>query len=84
MQQDSRYKRTLKWMANTTRTWRNVEDGCTTFLECFSRIVAALEELEQEGDEAAMVSPARGLLIRLKDFDVVLFVHLLMVEFQVT
>ena len=45
MQKEERYKRTLKRVSKTTRSWRSCEDGCTTFLECFEAITAALEKL---------------------------------------
>ena len=83
MQADDRYKRTLKRVSNTTRSWRSVEDGCTTLLQCFPAIVAALQNLEHS-DDCTTVTAARGLLVRLKDFEVILSVHVLRLVFQVT
>ena len=50
LQKDDRYKRTLKRVSNTTRTWRSVEDGCTMLMECFGVIETALEQLMEQTD----------------------------------
>ena len=84
LQKDQRYKKTLKRVCNTTRTWRSVEDSCTTVTECFSTILAALNQLTRLCNDPATVSTAKGLALRLKDFEVTLSIHLLIVIFTVT
>ena len=39
------HARTLKRVADTTKSWRSADDGTTTVLECFDSIVAALDNL---------------------------------------
>ena len=84
LQKESRYKRTLKRVSKTTRTWRSAEDGCTTFLECFDTIVAALQQLQQKNSDSTTVTTARGLLLRMTQLDVIAAVHILHKIFQVT
>jgi hypothetical protein len=84
LQRNERYRRSLKRVSDTTRSWRCVEDGCTTILECFHTVVTALEQLRDESDDAATVSAARGLYMRVNEFDVILSVHILKSIFDVT
>lgn len=84
MQTEERYKRTLKRVSKTTRTWRSSEDGCTTFLDTFDTIVAALEKLRLKHNDAATVATATGLLLRMKEFDVIAAVHILYLIFRTT
>ena len=84
LQRDERYRRSLKRVSGTTRSWRSVEDGCTTILECFHTVVTALEQLRDESEDAATVSAARGLYMRVNEFDVILSVHILKCIFDVT
>jgi hypothetical protein len=84
MQKGQQYKKTLKRVSNTTRSWRSVEDSCITVTECFSTIVAALDQLACLCDDPSTVSTAKGLALRMKDFEFVLSIHLLIVIFTVT
>lgn len=84
LQSEERYKRALKRVSNTTRSWRSVEDGCTTLLECFKPVVTALEQLRDDSEDPTTVSTARGLYVRVNEFDVVLSLHILKSIFQVT
>ena len=65
-------------MSNTTRSWRSVEDGCITITvhRLFrGTIVAALDQLETQSDDSAIVSVAKSLALRLKDFEVILAIY---------
>jgi hypothetical protein len=84
LQNDCRYKKTLKRVSDTTRSWRSVEDGCVTFIDCFSTIAAALEEVQEQSEDSATVTAARGLLKATADFEVILCIFLLKTIFHET
>ena len=46
------YARTLKRVAETTRSWRYAEDGTSTLLECCC-VVAALDNLGAESHDSS-------------------------------
>lgn len=47
MQKFEKYKRTLKRVADSTRSWRCVEDGVNMVLQCSDAISAALAALSR-------------------------------------
>lgn len=59
--------RTLKRVADTTRSWRSAEDGTCTVLECFDAVTAALETLADESEDSTTTAAANGLLRNLHD-----------------
>lgn len=83
MQESEQYKRTLKRVADTTRSWRSVEDGVQMVLHCFDAIVAALVTLSEECANSTTVTSAHGLLKRL-DFEVIVCLHILQQVFKIT
>jgi len=83
MQESEKYKRTLKRVADTTRSWRCVEDGVHMALQCFDAISDALENLATESTDSTTVSSAHGLLKRL-DFGFIVCLHILRKVFQIT
>lgn len=48
MQSNETMQKTLKRVADTTRSWRSAENGISTVLECFEFIADALEKLAAE------------------------------------
>jgi len=84
MQTLIRNKRTLKHVADTTRSWRSAEDGVNTTLECFDFIVDALEKLAAESTDTVTMSSAEGLLTRLRTFQFIVSLHLLKLVFKTT
>jgi len=83
MQESEKYKRTLKRVADTTRSWRYVEDGVNMVLQCFDAISAALTALSVESTDSTTVTNAQGLLKRL-DFEVIVCLYMLQQVFQIT
>jgi len=60
------HARTLKRVAETTRSWRSAEDGTSTLLECFDSVVAAPDNLGAESHDSSTTSSANGLLFKLQ------------------
>jgi len=83
MQESEKYKRTLKRVADTTRSWRCVEDGVNMVLQCFDAFSAALTALSVESTDSTTVTNAQGLLKRL-DFEVIVCLYMLQQVFQIT
>ena len=77
-------KRTLKRVADTTRSWRSAEDGVNTILECFDFVVESLEKLSAESCDSKTVSSAEGLLRKMSTFEFIATVHVLQLIFQTT
>lgn len=83
MQESERYKRSLKRVSDTTRTWRSVEDGMKMVLQCFDAICAALSALSVESSDSVTVTNAHGLMKRL-DFSVIVCLHIMHQVFKIT
>jgi len=77
MQSNDRYHRTLKRVSDTTRSWRSVEDGINTLLECFDSVRDSLAELERTATDITTVSSAAGLLQRIQEYDVIVCIYIL-------
>jgi len=85
MQANQRYCMTLKRVSETTRSWRSVEDGINTLIECYEVVTDALEALKASGtSDAVTVSGASGLLKRLDEFDVIVCMFVLRSILRVT
>lgn len=84
MQSTATRKRTLKRVADTTRSWRSAEDGVNTVLECFDFVVEALEKLAAESSDSKTVSSAEGLLKKLSTFEFIATLHVLQLIFKTT
>jgi hypothetical protein len=84
LQAEESYKKTLKRVSDTTRSWRSAEDGVNTLLECFQAIKRALSELRDESTDKATVTSASGLYKRIHDFGVILCLFVLRSIFEVT
>jgi hypothetical protein len=74
-----------KRVSETTRSWRSVEDGINTLIECYEVVTDALEALKTSGkSDAVTVSGASGLLKRLDEFDVIVSMFVLRSILRVT
>ena len=67
MQESEKQKRILKRVADTTRSWRCVEDEVNMLLQCFDAISAALAALSVISTDSTTTTNAQGLL-KLLDF----------------
>ena len=83
-QASSSRRRALKRVADTTRSWRSVEDGVLTFLDCYDVLEESLERLEVESTESATVRGANGLLSQIGDFRIIVCLHILKCIFAIT
>src|SRR6218665_2689764 len=80
---ESRCK-TLKRVSDTTRSWRSVEDGVVTFLDCYAYVEEALERILNDSKDASTVNSASGLLKQIADFNVIVCIHILKFVFRIT
>lgn len=80
---ESRCK-TLKRVSDTTRSWRSVEDGVVTFLDCYAYVEEALERILNDSKDASTVNSASGLLKQIADFNVIVCIHILKLVFRIT
>lgn len=83
-QETERYTRTLKRVADTTRSWRSAEDGTNTLLECYDCVINALADLESNATDSNTVMMASNLLKRLDDFEVIVCLFILQTVLSVT
>ena len=84
LQSQECYTRALKRVSDTTQSWRSIEDGCSTLLEWFKTVLTALEQLRDDSEDPTTLSAARGLFVRMNEFDAILSLHVLKSIFQVT
>jgi hypothetical protein len=76
--------KTLKRVADTTRSWRSAEDGISTALECFDSIVVALKTLADNSQDTNTTASANGLLVKLHDSRFILTITFLKNIFRIT
>ena len=76
--------RSLKRVSDTTRSWRSVEDGVNTLLDCYTVVLLSLEMMKEVSIDAATVNSASGLVTRMHDFSVIVCLHILRCIFSVT
>ena len=69
--------RSLKRVSDTTRSWRSVEDGVNTLLDCYTVVLLSLEKMKEVSIDAATVNSASGLVTRMHDLRNILCLDIL-------
>jgi hypothetical protein len=76
--------RSLKRVSDTTRSWRSVEDGVQTVIDCYDVVKLSLEKMRDGSSDAVTVNSATGLVMRLQEFKVIVGLFILKLVFTIT